>query len=391
MISIKEALNILNDKAEIIGVEKIPLSISINRVLAEDVVAGTNFPPFNKSAVDGYACKKADLDKLLLIKGTIAAGSDAVNNVNEGECFKIMTGAKVPEGADCIVMVEHATVTEDGRLKIDNKNKVDNICFLGEDKKQGELILKKGSVIKNKHIGILASAGMHSLNVYRQPFITVFSTGSELVEPEDIPQPGQIRNANGPQLLSQLYSMGINSLYGGITEDDKVMMEIELSRSIENAHGMILSGGVSMGDYDYVPEILKNIGFEIRFHKLNSKPGKPVLFATKGNKFCFGLPGNPVSSYIQFELLVKPYLWALMGHSFTPENFVFIAGEDFTRKNTSNESFIPVKLNEKCQVVKVPYHGSGHFFALGEAFGLLHFEEGQEIIKEGERTNVRPI
>jgi len=391
MITIQEALEILKKNIHLMHTEKIPLSSTINRVLAEDIIADIDFPPFNKSAVDGYAFSREDINENLKMVGLVRAGEPPLIKVEKGQCVKIMTGAMLPEGTDSVAMIEHTKDHGSGLISINEKSNIDNICYQGENKKKGNIVLKKGLVIEKRHIGILAACGMHTVEVYNQPLVTVFSTGTELVEPEDVLGNAQIRNSNGPQLLSQLNSMGINALYGGIADDDEVIMEVELCRSIENFDGIIISGGVSVGDYDFVPDILRKMGFEIRFHKLKVKPGKPILFAVKDKKFCFGLPGNPVSSFVQFELLVKPYLYSLMGHEYNPEMVLLEAAEDFSRKNTEFESLIPVKKDVSGKMVKVPYNGSGDVFSLAEAFGLLHFAAGVDLIKKGEMGNVRPI
>jgi len=391
MKSIQEAQDILVKNAKKLGKEIIPLSLSVQRVLATDVIADNDYPPFNKSIVDGYACKKEDLPGSLKIVSIIRAGKLQSNRVEKGQCIKIMTGAVVPQGADCVIRNEQVEDDGSGNIKVSETSKVDNISYLGEDKKKGEMILSKGSIISSKHVGSLASAGVHSVEVYQQPLVTVFSTGAELVEPEDIPGEGQIRNSNGAQLIAQLYSMGINGLYGGIADDDEAFMEVELARSIENFNGIIISGGVSEGDFDFVPGVLQKMGFKILFHKLKVKPGKPALFAMKNDKFCFGLPGNPVSSFVQFEILVKPYLYALMGHEYKPVYLKFRVGENISIENTTVENYIPVGLNDEGEIVKIEYNNSGHVFALNDAFGLLHVPIGTSGFKKEDWGYIKPI
>ena len=391
MITLEGALEIMKEHVFVQKTERIPLSLSLNRILSCDIISDTDFPPFNKSAVDGFACLRSDLPGILTVTDKIRAGFISGRKVQKGECIKVMTGAPVPEGADCIVMIEDVENIDDTTIKINNAAGKTNICIQGEDLKKGDTVIKRGSLITKKHVGSLASAGMHQIEVFKQPVVTVFSTGTELVEPEDKLAPAKIRNSNGSQLIAQLASMGITALYGGITDDDIEIMQVELSRSIENFDGLILSGGVSAGDYDFVPEVLTSMGFNIHFHKLNVKPGKPVLFATKGNKFCFGMPGNPVSSFVQFELLVKPYLYSLMGHKYKPTDLYLIAGSNFKRKNADAEGFIPVSLNEKSEITELDYHGSGHVVALNHTFGLLRMPIGVNKIEKGEKGYVRQI
>ena len=388
MIELHEAFQILKNNSNLLGTEKIPLSLTANRVLAEDIIAEGNYPPYNRSCILGYACKKEDLPGTLKPTAIIQAGDPETRSVGKGECMKVMSGAMIPEGADCIVTVGSVEEDTRGNIIIGDDIIFENISKEGNNKKDGELILKEGSLIKEKHIGMLASAGIHTVNVVRQPLVTVFSTGSELVEPEDIAGKGQIRNANGPQLLSQLQSMGISGLYGGITDDDTSFMEIELARSIENFDGLIITGGSSGGNTDLVPSVLKKMGFDILFYNLNINPGKPVLFAVKDNKFCFGIPGNPVSTYILFELLIKKYLYQLMGYDYTPLQLKLPVGEDIENKESEKEAFIPVSINEKGEIIKIYFKSPDNVFAMGEISGILHIPIGISLIKKGDYGSV---
>ncbi len=391
MIPFEEASDIVLNSANILGSEQVDINNSLNRILAEDIVSDIEMPPFNKSAMDGYACRKEDLKNELEILETIPAGYVPEKLISENQCSKIMTGSMVPEGADCVIMVEHTEEITDNKVRFTGDATKEHICYKGEDMKVGDLVLKKGTVLKPQHIAILATVGCAKLPVYKQPQVGIISTGSELVEPHQKPGASQIRNSNGYQIISQVAAMGGIPNYIGIAGDSKKVTYDTIIKALSENDGIILTGGVSMGDFDFVPEILKKAGFQLLFQKIAIQPGKPTVFGVNKNKFCFGLPGNPVSSFVMFELLVKPYLYKMMGSEYASIHIKIPIGADYERRETYRKLWIPVTIDEEGAAIPVKYHGSAHIHALCHAYGMISLPIGKANIKKGEIVDVRQI
>ncbi len=400
MIQFEQAFEMLMSETYCLGEESVELQESLGRVLAEDVFSDIDMPPFIKSAMDGFACRKEDIDNKLKIVEVIPAGKIPENEIEENQCAKIMTGAPLPKGADTVFIVEESEETQDGYveyIKPDIKKKESkykrksNICKLGEDIKKGTKVLSKGILLKSQHISVMATVGHVSPIVSIQPKVGVIATGSELVEPEIKPGISQIRNSNGSQMIAQLNAMNVVSNYYGIAEDDEqITYDIIHKASVEN-DVVMLSGGVSMGDFDFVTLILKKLGFEIKFDSIAVQPGKPTTFACANKKFCFGMPGNPVSSFIQFEMMAKPFLYKLMGHNFRPPVLKIPLGKDYFRKRAQRLAFVPVNFTESGEVLPVEYHGSAHINGLVPAEGIMKVPVGKDRINKGELIDVRQI
>jgi molybdopterin molybdotransferase len=226
--------------------------------------------------------------------------------------------------------------------------------------------------------------------VYRQPRVGVLATGSELVDPGKLPGISGIRNSNGPQLLAQLKAMNINAQDLGIAEDDRSTIKHFLESNLKNLDIILISGGISMGDYDFVPEILEELGFDIKIHKVRVRPGKPLLFAVNQDKIVFGLPGNPVSTFVQFEVIIRPFLFKWMGMAKKPEILKMVMGETLRLKALSLRYFVPVKFIYGL-IYPLEYHGSGHLAAYTQADGILEIPENTECIEKNDLVYVRPI
>ena len=391
MISLEQALEIAFSKAQIIGTETIDLLKSTGRILAHDVFADSDMPPFNKSAMDGYACRHSDIEQDLSVIELIPAGKTPTQSIGAGQCSKIMTGAQVPEGADTVFMVEYSKETASGMICFTGERTNSNICKKGEDLKQGDLVLRSETLLKPQHVAILASVGCSEPTVYKIPVAGIISTGSELVNPEEKPGLSKIRNSNGPQLFAQATTAGFPANYYGIVPDDKQLTKNSIEKSVAENNVTILSGGVSVGDFDFVPQIIEELGFEIHFSKINIKPGMHTTFASKGNKYIIGLPGNPVSSFIQFEVFVLPFLRKLMNYKQTQLQLPLVMSQDFKRKKSDREECLPVHINEENEIQMVNYHGSAHIHAYHEAFGFITIPAGETEIKKGEIVHVRPL
>lgn len=390
MITYEEALKTVLASAQKKETETVPLESSTGRVLASDIYADMDMPPFNKSAVDGFACRLADLNGLLTVVEEIPAGKAPQKVIEKGACAKIMTGAMVPEGADTVVMVEFTEQTADGQIRFTAGKTSPNICYTGEDIKQGRQVLAKGTLLRPQDIAVLASVGVSMPMVYQQPVVGIISTGDELVEPAVKPAASQIRNSNAVQTVAQVTNAGAIPRYFGIAKDTEQSTHDKLSEAITACDMVILTGGVSMGEYDYVPKLLGDQGVEILFKSLAMQPGRPTVFGVKPGKYIFGLPGNPVSSFVQFEMLVKPLIYAMMGHNYQPPKIALPMGVTFSRKKTTRKTLIPVFF-EDGKVYPVEYHGSAHIHAYIYAHGIVAMEMGRSELKKGELVDVRQI
>jgi molybdopterin molybdotransferase len=423
MIELKEALQIVRDSAKLLGTERVELNGALGRILAEDVTSDIDMPPFDKATVDGYACRRADLGNSLTVVETIPAGTVPAKTIGPNQCAKIMTGAAVPPGADCVVMIEQteqvgpaevpgqgapvpplrpevmltlfhqaprpAPRSEETVIRFTSERTADNISRKATDIQAGQVVLRKGIRIGPPHVAALASAGGVRPLVARRPKVGVVASGDELAAPGAKPGLSQIRNSNSPQLVAQLAAMGLAARDYGVVKDAAGDIDAILRRALAENDVVLVSGGVSVGDFDLVPGALQRNGASLRFEKIAVKPGKPTVFGVGEHGYAFGLPGNPVSTFVVFELLVKPFLYRLMGYDYVPVQVPMRLGESTTRKDIERQSWIPVKITSEETVQPVEYHGSAHLLAMCEADGLIALEIGVARIEQGTPVRVR--
>jgi len=390
MISFEEAYRIVMNHVTVFPSERVNMMDSLGRILAEDILSDIDIPPFNKSAVDGFAGRMADFDHDLEIIETIPAGKTPEFTISKGKCSRIMTGAMLPEGSDCVVMVEDTQILDNGMMRAAKRLESLNICYQGEDIKAGDKVLSKGILIKPQHISVLAASGAVNPKVSKQVHVGILSTGDELVEPQHLPSRSKIRNTNAYQLIAQVSIAGALPQYGGIAADNEISLSAMLSDSLDRNDVVLLTGGVSMGDFDYVPKAMENLDIEILFKSVAIQPGRPTVFGKRGNQFIFGLPGNPVSSFVLFEVLVKPFLLKMMGCLKEPELLHLPLGTTFKRIKSDRKSLIPVRI-ENGLVFPVEYHGSAHINAYTQAHGIITIEIGKTELVKGEIADVRSI
>jgi len=321
MIPVEDALETILEAVSPLGVESVSLSESLGRTLACEITARWANPPWDNSAMDGYALRAAetagaskDAPVTLRVAYDLPAGSAPGADVGEGEAVRIMTGAPVPTGADAVVMVERTQRGDaDGTVRIMAAARVgENIRKAGEDFQRGERVLEKGTLIRPAEIAMLATAGASAVRVYRRPRVAVISTGDELVETGPAPGPGKIPNSNGPALCALVAGCEAVPVDLGIAADTVESLREKLTEA-QACDCIVSSGGVSVGDYDFVKDVLEELGSEMVFWKVAMKPGKPLAFGMIGGKPAFGLPGNPVSSMVAFEQFVRPALMKMAG------------------------------------------------------------------------------
>ena len=391
MLPFEKAIETVLSSTRQLDTERVEFKCALNRILAEDVVSDMDIPPFNKSAMDGFACRRADLSNELTIVEIIAAGYVPRKTIEMDQCSKIMTGAMVPEGADCVIMKEYVEEAADNTIRFTGKKTADNICRKAEDIKTGDIVLNKGVIIEPQHIAVLASVGNTQPLVSRKPDIAVIATGSELVEPIEKPGPSQIRDSNSFQLAVQIERMGATAINYGVAGDTADEIDIVFKKAFKQSDVVIVSGGVSVGDYDFVPGIFKQNNINMLFEKIAIKPGKPTVFGTSGKKYCFGLPGNPVSTFVLFEILVKPFLYKLMGHDYEPLNIQMPLGVPLISKKAKRQRWLPVAITDKGTIQPIEYHGSAHINALCDADGLVSMDIGVSKIEKAAVVTIRLI
>jgi molybdopterin molybdotransferase len=318
MIEYKEARALVLSAAKPLPAETVPLARALGRTLARDVRAGEDIPPFTKSAMDGYAVRAADTRPApveLAVVEDLPAGRLARRRIGPGEAARIMTGAPLPEGADAVVMVEDTERSVPSGVVVRRAvGPGDNVGPAGEDVAKGETALERGTVIGPAEAGMLAAVGLTRVAVVRRPRVAVVSTGDEIVEPGERKRRGQIRNSNGPALTALALRAGAEAEYLGIARDRRSSLAAKFRRA-RGADILVLSGGVSVGDYDLVKDELLAAGVRAVFWKVRIKPGKPVFFGRRGRQLVFGLPGNPTSAMVTFQLFVGPALERLFGRS----------------------------------------------------------------------------
>jgi molybdopterin molybdotransferase len=391
MLPFDEALKIVLNSAKKLGSERVDIAQAANRILTEDVESDMDMPPRNRAVFDGYACRRQDLANELKIIETIRAGMPPKKTIGPNQCAKIMTGASVPRGADCVIMVELTENPTAGTVRFTGEKTDDNIRPQGRDIKAGQIVQRSGTRIRPQDIAVLATVGHAEVLVAKMPKVGIIATGDELVEPHSKPSPWRLRNSNSPQLAAQLESVGAIVTDYGIAKDTTGEIDQTFKKAAAENDVVLLSGGVSMGDFDLVPGILEKNNIELLFEKIALKPGKPTVFGVSEDLFCFGLPGNPVSTFVVFELLVKPFLYKLMGHDYTPPNIRMPLDESLNRKDTERRGWMPIKVTDAGTLKKVEYHDSGHINALCGADGLVCMDVGVAEIPKGTIVSVRLI
>ena len=375
--------------------ETIPILESPGRVLAEPIRADRDFPPFPRSTRDGYAVRSQDVaapPANLKCRGQVKAGSEFAGTVGAGECVEIMTGAPAPEGTDAVVMVEYIS-HEGERIEVKRAAAAgENIVARGSEARRGDPMLSPGRRIGYGETAVMASVGQSTVSVYRQPRVAIIPTGDEVVEVEATPEPFEIRNSNGYSLHAQVAASGGVPVALGIAPD----REDRLREMIEDGLRtdlLVLSGGVSMGKYDLVEKVLAELGAEFFFDGVLIQPGRPLVFGRAQGAFFFGLPGNPLSTMVTFELFVRPALALLGGEREAPLRFLRARlAKDFRRK-PGLAAFLPATLEGEYYepvVSVVEWKGSGDIASLNRGNCYLAVPEDAAELKAGEWVSVLP-
>ena len=401
MILVKEAQNIILEKLQPLEPEKIPLLNTVGAVLQEDICAHRDNPPADNSAMDGYALRFNDISSLdqnnplsLKVVEDIPAGQKPTKSINPGEASRIMTGAVVPGGADTVVMVEE-TEKKNGSVSIlKPQKKGSHVRKQGEDFKKGDILLSKGDLVTSSNIAIIATAGYAKLSVNRKPVVAILSTGDELVDVDAKAEDHQIINSNTYLLASQVLESGAKPMLLGIVRDRKDDIKEKL-KSANKADIIVTSGGVSVGDYDFVKDAIQDLGSEIVFWKIAMKPGKPLTFSMLSKRPLFGLPGNPVSSFVSFEQFVRPAILKMSGHTdIFRKTIRATLTEGIKKKDDGRRHFLRSTLtyiNGSYSVSALSGQGSNMLASLASANSLLIIPESETELKSGQQVEVQVL
>lgn len=387
LISVEEAQKIIAAFPVNVNSETVPLLTAQNRVLALDSTAPFAVPEFDKSAMDGYAIISGDRSPVYEIVETIAAGTPPRRSVGRGQCAKIMTGAMLPPGADRVVKRE-CTIEENGSMRIVAEDRNRNVRVKGEDIQAGQRVLTKGTRLQAAQIALLASLGIADVATAKPPRIGILTTGSELVDPGTPLGPAQIYNSNYYSLAAQIGDCGAAPVALGRSADDLKPTAALISSCLTRCDLLIVSGGVSAGDFDFVPTAMQQAGVTMHFQKIAVQPGMPTVFGGRGDKAVFGLPGNPVSTFVIFAVFIQPLIMRLLGHDFRPRMAKVTLGSGYRRSQAARSAFLPLRLRDGRAEVLV-YHGSAHLHALSQADALLYVPAGQSEISSGSTVDVR--
>ena len=407
MIEPQEALRIVLEKSPRLEAVEVPLPEADGAVLDESVASDSDLPPFDKSAMDGYAVRSADLARLpadLAVVESLPAGTAPTRPIQGGTCAKIMTGAPVPEGADTVVRVEHTEWLAGGRVPCSERHSLlqgvrilrsdlpqRNICARGEDVRKGETVLDAGRVLRPPEIGLLASVGRERVRIVRRPTVAVLATGDELVSVSTVPGPGQIRDANSWSLLACCRRAGVGAESLGVARDTLDHLGDRIARGLKR-DVLLVSGGVSVGEWDLVPKVLRDLGVTIHFATVRMKPGKPTLFATHGRGLVFGLPGNPVSTIVGFHLFVLPALRRMMGWVDPAPPTVTATLAIGAKVRGDRTAFVPAVLRregEAWAAEVIETRGSADLVGFSRADALLALEPGTH--PAGTRAEAYPL
>jgi len=394
MISVQEAIDIVLNQTTVSTPETVSVLEAGSYILAEDVYSDIAMPPFDKSTMDGYALRAEDVANapaILEVVGVIPAGSFPVFEIRAGQAAKIMTGAPIPSGANAVQIVEKTEALENGKVRVLAQIAPrKNISPQSEILRVNEKVLPRGTYITPAVIGVLAAVGKDRVEICRRPRVAILVTGDELVEIDQKPQAGQIRNSNGYALYHQVRGCGALPEPLGIAPDQRNILSAGIEKGLK-CDVLLISGGVSKGDLDFVEEVFAQLEVTAFFDAVNIKPGKPTVFGKKADALVFGLPGNPVSASTIFEVLVKPALRKMMGFAqYQNLRLTATAANDFDSK-TRRENYTPAWTfikDDKLYTELLSSRGSSDIlaFAWSNSFAVIPGERQQ--IQRGDAVKV---
>lgn len=370
-------------------VETVPLEESLGRILREDIVADSDYPRFDKAIRDGFAVDFEDTAQLpatLEVLGVSRAGQRADVTVRRGTCCEIMTGAPLPMGANAVVMVEHTEAVSPSQVRIlRTVRKGEGLLRRAAELREGERMLNSGKRIALGDIGALANVGKFRVQVSRKPRVAILATGDELVEVHETPQPDQIRNSNSYTLHAQVVGAGAEPVLLGIGRDNVEDLRVKISEGLK--HDILLvSGGVSMGKYDFVEDVFAEFGVKVLFDSVAMKPGKPTVFGVRDDTFVFGLPGNPVSTIVAFRMFVTPVIRSLLKAADASVN-LRASLEENTKCDASRTAIVPALVHfdgASYRIRTAPWKGSSDLAGLARANAMVVLPKMEGSMKAGD-------
>jgi len=386
MVSVAEAEKIILDHPFKPKKEKVSLDRAKGRTLAEEITADRDLPPFNRATMDGIAINFRRFENgqaEFQIEGVQAAGQRQPTLSDKTKCFEIMTGAALPLGSDCVIPYENVEIENRTAKIIGTISKDQNVHHQGNDVRQNEIILSPGIKISAAEVALLASIGHVEVQVFKSPVAAIISTGDELVDVDQIPLPHQIRKSNSYMLAAALEELGCSVDLFHLVDDQKKIKQ-KLEEILETYELIILSGGVSKGKFDFVPQVLESLDVKKLFHQISQRPGKPMWFGHSPKNTVFALPGNPVSTFMCFHRFVKPWFSASLGNKPNSQRAILASDFTFTPALTY---FLQVKIqNENGKLMAYPIvgGGSGDFANLKDVDGFLQLPLEQSEFRSGE-------
>ena len=384
--AIKRSKNLLIKENE---KENVSLLDSLKRVLAKTVTCKKDLPAFNNSAMDGFAFKHKNISQKLKIATTIYAGNSVESCLGISECYKIMTGAKVPDDADTVIPFEDCISYNEEEIEIgDSTKKGSAFRVKGEEQKKGDILLKKGAVLTSGHIAMLASQGINSVEVYRKITVAIFSTGDELKEPWESANSDEIYNVNSSALISLLKENNFQADYCGVIPDN-LEKSIKYFKHMSSYDAIVTTGGISMGEADFVKEALKVNGFKSAFHGVNIKPGRPTMMGIMGNTLVASMPGNPLAAYVNAFLFLIPSLRRLQGVKDVSHNEVLASNyEEFSVKPKRVNIVLGLLENGTFQAFCKNRYGSGMVTPILKSNAIFVTDENSSIVGKGDTLKV---
>ena len=390
MVPFEQALATVLAEARALPAEEVPLEEALRRVLAEDVASDRDLPSFDRAAMDGFALRAADVagaPAALEVVGEVRAGQWPDLAVGPGQAVRIMTGAPVPPGADAVQQVEKTRPLDEFRVTILSAvPEGAHVAPRGSEARAGDVVLAKGRVIDPAAVAVLASAGKARVSVARRPRLALLVTGDEIVDASAAPGPAQVRNGNGPAVAAQARLAGAEVVRLGVAPDRQDAIESALRGGL-HADVLVVSGGVSAGDYDLVEPALLALGARFLFTRVAIKPGAPLVFGRLGDALVFGLPGNPVSAQVTFELFVRPALLRMQGARSAGGRRVGVELASAVRNRSGRRNHVPARVgweNGRLVARLVRSQGSGDLAAHARANALVVIDEGREHAAAGE-------
>jgi molybdopterin molybdotransferase len=372
------------------AVESVALLESFQRVVAETITLDCDQPPFARSMRDGFALRAEDVQSApvsLRCVGEVKAGETVETTLRGGEAFQIMTGAPVPEGANAVVMVEYTERQSNTLVQVLKPVKAgENVAPKGSERRAGETVIRPGRRISTLEAAVLATTGKAEVLVYRRPVVGILATGDELVDVDVVPRAGQIRNSNSFSLYGQVLKSGGIPMMLDTAKDNLPDLRRQIQRGLES-DVLLVSGGVSMGKYDLVEPVFEELGVNVHFESVSMRPGKPTVFATWKDRWVFGLPGNPLSTFVAFELFVKPVLRALQGLSAADLSVVKGRLQADVVERSGRSAFLPAHVSSGSGMLEIsPVHwkGSADVFGAVDSNGLLIVPSEASRLNRGE-------